>query len=116
MAHQELKENWELVKKKLSVKFADGDTIDVDSIIYLIGIQELGQGYKTFTKDEKLELMHIAICKILIPFGYYEFTHIDKDGWPHYNLNKELPFLKAGEQTILLKKAIVQYFIDTKFI
>jgi hypothetical protein len=105
-----LKEEWERTKKLLSLKFADGDDIDVDSIIYLIGIQELGKGHRQFSKDEKIELMHIAICKLLEPYGYYEFDYFDEDGWPHYNLNETLPFLKSGEQSVLIKEAIVNYF------
>ena len=67
----ELKEQWESVVKFLSEKFADGDTMDLDSIVYLIGVQELGKGIQSFKKDEKVNLMHIAICRLLEPYGYY---------------------------------------------
>lgn len=106
----ELKQNWNLIQKKIATQFADGEGMSVDSIIYIIGVQELGKGYQKFKKDEKLALMHIAICRLLEPYGYYEFDYFDQDGWPHYNLVKELPFLKGGEQTVLLKQAIVNYF------
>lgn len=105
-----LKEEWESVVKFLSDKFADGDTLDVDAILYLIGVQELGQGFQSFKKDEKINLMHIAICRLLEPYGYYEFDFIDPDGWPHYKSMEDLPALKGGEQTILMKEAIVKYF------
>jgi hypothetical protein len=82
----------------------------VDSIIFLIGIQELGKGFKNYSKDEKLNIMHIAICRLLVPFGYYEFDFYDEDGWPHYKTLDELPQLKPGEQTVLMKEAIVMYF------
>ena len=111
-----IKEQWETIQKKLAKQFADGEEMAVDSIIYMIGVQELGKGYQKFKKDEKLELMHIAICRLLEPYGYYKFDYFDKDGWPHYNLVKELPFLKGGEQTVLLKQAIVQYFTEKEFI
>ncbi len=105
-----LKEKWEAVVKKLSDQFGDGETLDVDTIIFLIGLQELGLGFKKYKKDEKLNLMHIAICKLLEPYGYYEFDHYDKDGWPHYNAKETLPSLKPGEQSVLMKEAIVVYF------
>lgn len=54
--------------------------------------------------------MHIAICRLLEPFGYYKFDYEDEEGWPHYNILEHLPPLKAGEQTVLMKEAIVQYF------
>jgi hypothetical protein len=113
---QQLKERWELVVEKLSNQFADGDNLDLDAIIYLIGVQELGQLNRSFKKDQKLDLMHIAICKVLTPYGYYELDFVDNEGWPHYKAKAELPHLKAGEQSILMKEAIVNYFLETDFI
>lgn len=60
--------------------------------------------------------MHIAICRLLEPYGYYEFSHFDDDGWPHYTIKEELPPLKGGEQSILMKEAIVNYFIANDYI
>lgn len=105
-----LKEKWDFLVDKLSTDFSDGDALQVDGIIYLIGVQELGQGYRSFKKDEKVNLMHIAICKLLEPYGYYEFDFFDDDGWPHYKILNELPNLKPGEQTVLMKEAIINYF------
>ncbi len=106
----DLKEKWDFLVAKLTADFADGEELNVDGIIYLIGVQELGQGHRRFKKDEKVNLMHIAICKLLEPYGYYEFDYFDEDGWPHYKVLTELPNLKAGEQTVLMKEAIVSYF------
>ncbi len=113
---EQLKERWDLVVEKLSNQFADGDTMDLDAIIYLIGIQELGQIHRDFKKDQKLDLMHIAICKLLTPYGFYEFDFVDDEGWPHYKVREELPSLKAGEQSVLMKEAIVNYFVETNYI
>jgi len=113
---QQFKARWELVVEKLSHQFASGDTLDLDAIIYLIGIQELGQFDRKYKKDQKLDLMHIAICKLLTPYGYYEFDFIDHQGWPHYKIKETLPYLKAGEQTLLMKEAIVNYFVETQYI
>lgn len=113
---EKLKENWEQILQVLSSKFSEGETLNVDAIIYLIGIQELGQGAREYKKDEKVNLMHIAICKLLEPFGYYEFDFFDDDGWPHYKVLGELPDLKTGEQTVLIKEAIVNYFKESGLI
>ena len=109
---QALKENWEQLVQIISDKFGYGEQLNLDAIIYLIGVQELGQGAKEFKKDEKINLMHIAICKLLEPYGYYEFEYFDEDGWPHYKIMEELPPLKTGEQTVLIKEAVVLYFKD----
>ncbi|WP_299059056.1 hypothetical protein [uncultured Polaribacter sp.] len=105
-----LKEKWDLLVDKLTHQFADGDELSMDGIIYLVGVQELGQGHRAFKKDEKVNLMHIAICKLLEPYDYYEFDYFDDEGWPHYKIITELPNLKPGEQTVLMKEAIVNYF------
>ncbi len=112
----QLKERWENLVQKLSAQFADGDDLDLDSIIYLIGVQELGKVHQKFKKDEKVNLMHIAICRLLEPYGFYEFDFFDRDGWPHYKVKEELPSLKAGEQSVLMKEAIVNYFLERNFI
>ncbi|HEA20504.1 MAG TPA: hypothetical protein ENH87_06255 [Pricia antarctica] len=113
---EQLKKHWEVLVEKLSAQFADGDPLELDAIIYLIGVQELGQHHKTFKKDHKLDLMHIAICRLLEPYGYYEFEFFDDDGWPHYRIKEELPTLKAGEQSVLMKEAIVDYFLERDYI
>lgn len=112
---EQLKRCWEEVVRRLSQTFTEGEVLDLEGIIYLIGIQELGQIKRKFKKDEKVNLMHIAICKLLEPYGYYRFDFIDADGWPHYVLVEELPPLKAGEQAILMKEAVVHYFEKRDF-
>lgn len=107
---QKLKDEWEQILKILASKFGEGEQLNLDAIIYLIGVQELGKGAVEFRKDDKVNLMHIAICRLLEPFGYYEFDYFDDDGWPHYKILEELPILKPGEQTVLIKEAIVLYF------
>ena len=110
-----LKEKWEVLVAKLTHQFAEGDELNMDGIIYLIGVQELGQSHREFKKDEKVNLMHIAICKLLEPYGYYEFDYFDTDHWPHYKILTELPSLKPGEQTVLMKEAIINYFEDISY-
>jgi len=111
-----LKEDWEQILNILAANFGDGEILNLDAIIYLIGVQELGQGAKEFKKDDKVNLMHIAICRLLEPFGYYEFDYFDDEGWPHYIVLEELPPLKSGEQTVLIKEAIVLYFKKNELI
>ena len=113
---EQLKQRWETLKITLTDRFSEGEDLDIDGIIYLVGVQELGQGYRTFKKDEKVNLMHIAICRLLEPLGYYAFDFFDADGWPHYKMVEELPQLKAGEQTIMMKEAIVTYFMEKEVI
>ena len=83
---------------------------DLNSVLFLIGAQELGQGKRSFSKEEKQDLMHIAICKVLSSSGYYELEGLDKEGWPHWKLNKKLPHFDLLEQETLLKSHVIEYF------
>jgi hypothetical protein len=83
---------------------------DLNEVLYLIGIQELGQGAKHFSKEEKQDLMHIAICKVLSLAGYYELEGLDAQGWPHWKLIKKLPHFDLLEQEKLLKMHVIEYF------
>ena len=99
--------DWLEAKGKFEKIFGDG--LEMDGLLFLIGVQELGQGFKAFEKDEKMNLMHIAACRLLEPFEYYEFSHRDDQGWPHYTQSSKLPGLSKKEQDKLLKHAIIKY-------
>ncbi len=83
---------------------------DLNSVLFLIGVQELGHGTKTFSKEEKQDLMHIGICKVLSLSGYYQLDGLDQDGWPHWKLAKKLPHFDLLEQEKLLKLHVMEYF------
>lgn len=105
---EELKKDWEVLTESLNEKF-DND-LDLQGIIFLIGVQELGQGPRKYSKAEKQDLMHIATCKLLGSYGYYELEGKDDDGWPHWKLVKQMPRMSLGEQDYLLKQAVIEYF------
>jgi hypothetical protein len=102
------------VTKELEKIFGEG--LDVQAILFLIGVQELGQGYQKFKKHEKTDLMHIAICTLLEPHGHYEYIGRDEDNWPHFKLMKELPILSEREQQHLMKEAIIDYFVENEIV
>lgn len=99
---------------QLEEKFGSG--LELDTILLLIGVQELGKGYKSFSKDEKMNLMHIAICTILEPYGVYKYIANDEDGWPHFEKIKNMPPLKEKDQEHLLKEAVISYFETNKYV
>lgn len=83
---------------------------DLNAVLFLIGVQELGKGRANFSKEEKQDLMHIAICKVLSLSGYYELEGLDENGWPHWKLIKKLPHFDLLEQEKLLKMHVIEYF------
>ena len=108
MNKEEVDIEFEKVMSSLEPQF--GVDIDEQAILFLIGVQELGKGAIKFKKQEKLDVMHIAICTLLTPYGYYEYEGLDKDGWPHWKVNEKLPPLRPMQQQLLIKQAIVEYF------
>ncbi len=83
---------------------------DLNAVLFLIGVQELGKGKKVFSKEEKQDLMHIGICRVLSEAGYYELEGLDQDGWPHWKMIKKLPHFDLLEQEKLLKMHVIEYF------
>jgi hypothetical protein len=85
---------------------------DIEAILFLIGVRELGLGAEDFTKEQKVDLMHIAICAIFAPAGYFQLSHLDQEGWPHWEAVKPLPHVDIFSQELFLKSHIVDYFAD----
>jgi hypothetical protein len=98
---------WTDVMEFFKQRYGD---IDLEGILFLIGVQELGRGYQKFNKAQKMDVMHVAICTLLEPYGFYTYEGNDADGWPHWKATEKLPNLKAGQQTILMKTSIIDYF------
>ncbi len=103
-----LAKDWSILLSKLEEGF--GKKLNMNAILFLIGVQELGKGSGRFSKEQKQDLMHIAICKILSHSGYYRLEGIDEDGWPHWILRKKLPFLDILAQEDFLKIHVIRYF------
>lgn len=105
---KETEKEWQATLKQLRLQF--GEDLDLQGILFLIGVQELGKGNKNFTRQEKTELLHVAVCALLEDYGYYIYEGKDADGWPHWRSTEKLPALKPLEQERLIKQAIVLYF------
>jgi hypothetical protein len=105
----EFDRHWQELLSELEKNFGRKPK-DLNAVLFIIGIQELGKGAKNFSKEEKQDLMHIAICKVLSLAGYYELEGIDEAGWPHWKLIKKLPHFDLLDQEKLLKLLVIEYF------
>lgn len=101
---------WKQLLQTLESRFGGG--MDLQDILFLVGVQELGQGFRTFRKDEKMDLMHVAVCTVLVPQGFYTFIGRDDDGWPHFEEQVALPQLAPKEQDVLIRRGLIDYFGD----
>ena len=107
-ANDDLQTRWWSLEARLAERF--NKKPDLETILFLIGVQELGANTGKFTKEQKQDLMHIAICTLLTPSGYYEFEKKDEDGWPHFRQLKPMPEMNAFEQENFLKDHVLLYF------
>lgn len=106
--NDDLQSRWWNLEAKLVGRF--NKKPDLETILFLIGIQELGGEGDKFTKEQKQDLMHIAVCTLLMPSGYYELEGKDSDGWPHFRQLKPMPDMNAFEQENFLKDHVLLYF------
>jgi len=102
-----MEKRWGALIKRLEKQF--NDEISLKGILYLIGVQELGFGIKKYAREEKINVLHVATCKLLSKYGYYAFEGVDEDGWPHYKELKALENLSEKGQEALIKEAIIDY-------
>ena len=109
----DLQQRWWNLEATLVERF--GKKPDLDAILYLIGLQELQHFEQKIEKETKQDLMHVAVCTILMPSGYYALEGKDADGWPHFKQLKALPDLGLREQEAFLKDHVLLYFEQDKF-
>ena len=101
---------WLRVRSHLKKEFGRKALPDLQEVLFLIGLQELGRLQEKFTKEEKQDLIHIGTCELLCREGYYNFKGRDQDGWPHYEHIRQIPFEGVAAQEIYLKEKITEYF------
>jgi len=109
----DLQQRWWTLEAKLVERF--GKKPDMEAILFLIGMQETGFVKEKITKEQKQDLMHVAICTVLSASGYYQLQGHDNEGWPHFAQLRELPTLSLHEQENFLKDHILLYFEQTGF-
>lgn len=105
----QFEKEWLETLRNIQERFDMGQP-DITAIIFLVGLQELQLFDQQFKKDQKVEIMHVGICALLLPFGYYQFIGRDDQGWPHFEKKEELPQLTPAEQDRLMREAIMLYF------
>lgn len=105
-----LEQRWEILETRLTNQF--GKKLNMEAILFLVGVNEYrGRIPKIkFSKEQKQDLMHVAVCALLSRSGYYKLEGYDEEGWPHY---QELEIVRTGsleEQEMLLKINLLDYF------
>ena len=109
----DLQARWWNLEAKLVERF--GNKPDMEAILFLVGVQEFGDIRNKFTKEQKQDLMHVAVCSLFAQSGYYELERVDEEGWPHFKQLKALPVMDLREQENFMKDHILLYFEKSGF-
>jgi hypothetical protein len=104
----EFEREWNKLVKLMMERF--GEQPDITSIVFAVGLQEVALGPRDYKKDDKVNLIHVGICTLLEPLGYYKALGLDADGWPHFERVRELPELDSEEQELMMKRQLLEYF------
>ncbi|HEY4148835.1 MAG TPA: hypothetical protein VGM41_07900 [Chitinophagaceae bacterium] len=110
----DLQARWWKLEEKLMERFDKKP--DMEAILFLIGVQEVADIREKFSKEQKQDLMHVAVCTLLAPSGYYELEGADEEGWPHFRQLKALPVMNLFEQENFMKDHVLLYFSTRGFI
>lgn len=113
LAKDDLQQRWWDLEARLVERF--NKKPDMETILFLIGIQEFGDIKEKFTKEQKQDLMHVAVCSLLSQSGYYELEAVDEDGWPHFKQLKPMPEMNMIDQENFLKDHVLLYFEQNGF-
>ncbi len=111
--NDDLQQRWWNLEAKLVERF--NKKPDMEAILFLIGMQETGFVKEKITKEQKQDLMHVAVCSLLSSSGYYELEGKDADGWPHFRQLKPMPDMNMMEQENFLKDHVLLYFEQHNF-
>ena len=101
-------QQWKQVREALRPIF--GEDLDMQAVMFIIGVQELGRGPEKLSKEQKMDVMHIAVCTLLEPLGYYIYKGRDSDNWPHWENTGKMPHRTAAQQNKLMIERMVEYF------
>lgn len=89
-----------------------GHEVDLNGILFLIGVQELGFSYRNFSREEKLDLIGLGTCKLFSLRGLCTEDGKDDENWPRWKMSDELAGLSDQEKSDLLQELALEYFDD----
>ncbi|WP_276132755.1 hypothetical protein [Polluticoccus soli] len=106
---ENFEQRWAKVEELMLERF--GKLPDMEGILFLIGVNEFGNlPRRKFSKEQKQDLMHVAVCSLLSRRGYFEYTGRDEDGWPHYAPVQSVEATGLAAQEQVLKECVIEYF------
>lgn len=101
-------ENWTDLCKTLNDLF--GIDVDLNGVLFLVGIRERGLSFQTFTKEEKHNLINLGSCTLYQEMGMVKRSGTDPDGWPLFHQNTLAPVIPEERKLKTLQDCAIRYF------
>lgn len=112
MEQWELDLHWLKVQHFVKDKFKTNDMPKQDTILFIIGLQELGILKKNLSLEQKLDITTSGTCQVLSIDGYFERAGLDNDGWIIWEQKKSLDEFDDSQKERIIKLLIIKYFED----
>ncbi len=77
---------------------------------FFVGMQEYGHGICCYSKDEKLALIKVGLCKVFSYVGLFEFKGYVGDGWPRWGQVQGSVMPAIEKQEELIKTGLISFF------
>ncbi len=113
MTAEDFEQEWDKLVLRVSKHFRV--SAEYEFILFVTGIQEMGWGLREFSKTEKMDLINVARCRILVRQGYIKETGIDGEGFPIFEASPKLKSMMPSFQNQLIKKGLIDYFKTVEF-
>jgi hypothetical protein len=84
--------------------------IDLNGVLFLVGIRERGLTLQPFTKDEKMSLINLGSCTLYQEMGLVEKTGTDEEGWPVFRQKALAPSIPEDRKNKVLQDCALRYF------
>lgn len=101
-------DNWNDLCERLNDQF--GIEVDLNGVLFLVGMRERGLLFQTFTKEEKLNLINLGSCTLYQEMGLITSYGQDKDGWPLFQQNSLAPVIPEELKLKTLQDCAIRYF------
>lgn len=92
------------------VKEQYGLDAQMEELLFFVGMQEYGQGIRCYSKDEKLALIKVGLCKLFSYHGLFEQQGLDGQGWPIWREVEGTKMPPEETQEEMLKASLIRFF------
>lgn len=101
-------ENWKDLCEHLGGMF--GIDVDLNGVLFLVGIRERGLMFRKFTKEEKINLINLGSCTLYKEMGLVELSGEDTEGWPIFHQKALAPVIAEELKLKTLQDCAIRYF------